>query len=135
MKLRPRHLAMLAALCAALLLVPAGAAVAARTVERGDRGAIVKKLQHLLHVHADGLFGKGTKRALKRFQRSHRLHADGIAGPATWRALKNGGGHRGATRVTSRGASVRLAQRRLGIAADGVFGPATQQAVKRFQRS
>ncbi|HEX2084193.1 MAG TPA: peptidoglycan-binding protein [Solirubrobacteraceae bacterium] len=134
MRLRPRHLWMLLALCAALL-VPA-TAVAERTVERGDRGATVKKLQRLLHVHADGIFGSGTKRALKRFQRSRGLAADGIAGPATWAALHRARGSSagGSSRVTSRGASVRLLQRKLGIAADGVFGPATQAAVKRFQR-
>ena len=133
MKVRRRHLWMLAALCVALLLVPASAS-AERTLERGDRGAAVKKLQRLLHVKADGIFGTGTKRALKRFQRRRGLTADGIAGPATWRALKRSGRSAGGSRVTSRGSSVRLLQRKLGIAADGVFGPATQAAVKRFQR-
>ncbi|HEV3001903.1 MAG TPA: peptidoglycan-binding protein [Solirubrobacteraceae bacterium] len=137
MKLRTRHLSMVLALCAALLAVPASAA-AERTLERGDRGAAVEKLQRLLHVRADGVFGTGTRRALRRFQRRHGLTADGVAGPATWRALKRSGRARrssGSGRVASRGASVRLLQRRLGIAADGVFGPATQRAVKRFQRS
>ncbi len=135
MKLRSRHLWVLVALCAALLLVPASAS-AERTLERGDRGAAVKKLQRLLHVRADGAFGKGTKRALKRFQRRHGLTADGVAGPATWRALRRRarGSSSSSGRVVSRGASVRLLQRRLGVAADGVFGPGTQRAVKRFQR-
>jgi hypothetical protein len=119
----------------ALALVPSPA-LAEKTVERGDRGPTVRKLQRLLHVHADGVFGKGTVRALKRFQRRRGMKADGVAGPATWRALKrrttarsSGGG-----RVKTRGASVRLLQRRLGVAADGVFGPGTYRAVKRFQR-
>ena len=129
-----RHIAVLLAL---LAVVPASAH-AERTVERGDRGATVKKLQRLLHVRADGVFGTETKRALKRFQRRNRLTADGIAGPATWRALERRGARSSSSsssgRVASRGPSVRLLQRRLGIAADGVFGPATQRAVKRFQR-
>jgi peptidoglycan hydrolase-like protein with peptidoglycan-binding domain len=135
MRLDRRHLGVLLALCAALLLLPASA-TAERTVERGDRGATVKKLQRLLHVRADGIFGTGTKRKLKRFQRSHGLTADGIAGPATWRALKRSSARSSSSsgRVASRGSSVRLLQRKLGIAADGVFGPATQRAVKRFQR-
>jgi peptidoglycan hydrolase-like protein with peptidoglycan-binding domain len=124
---------MLAALCVALLLVPASAS-AERTLERGDRGAAVKKLQRLLHVRADGIFGKGTKRALKRFQRRHGLTADGIVGPATWAALKRA---RGASSRSGRSgrASVHSLQRALGVTADGVFGPGTLRAVKRFQRS
>jgi len=113
----------------ALLLAAPSSALAERTVERGDRGPTVRKLQRLLHVHADGIFGKGTVRAVKRFQRRRGMTADGIAGPATWRALK-----RSARGSSSRGGSVRVLQRRLGIAADGVFGPGTQAAVKRFQR-
>ena len=113
----------------ALLLAAAAPALAERTVERGDRGATVKKLQRLLGVRpADGIFGKGTTRKLKRFQRRRNMRADGVAGPATWRALKRSG------RRGSRSGSVRLLQRKLGIAADGVFGPGTYRAVKRFQR-
>ena len=124
---RIRHI--VAVLCMAFLLAPATAA-AEKTVERGDRGPTVQKLQRLLHIKADGVFGKGTVRAVKRFQRRSRLKADGVAGPSTWRALKRRGGGRAA----SRGSSVKLLQRKLRIAADGVFGPGTQRAVKRFQR-
>jgi opacity protein-like surface antigen len=131
----PRRISLLlAALCALALIAPAGAS-AARTVERGDRGAAVKTLQHLLGVRADGLFGRGTAKAVKRFQRRHGLGADGVVGPATWRLLRRARGRASASgKATSRGASVRLAQRRLGIAADGVFGPGTEAAVKAFQR-
>ena len=134
-----RRFARTTAVLLALMLAPAPAALAERPLERGDRGAAVKKMQRLLGVHADGVFGPGTKRALKRFQRKHSLHADGIAGPATWRMLKRvralhaSSANKGA-RVQTRGSSVRLLQRKLGLAADGVFGPATQRAVKRFQR-
>ena len=109
--------------------------MAERVVKRGDRGATVKKLQKLLGVRADGLFGRGTGKALKRFQRSHRLTADGIAGPSTWRMLHRARGRASSSkRVSSSGGSVRLLQRKLGISADGIFGPGTQAAVKRFQR-
>jgi lysozyme family protein len=134
--MNPRLLAtfLTALLALALLAAPASAE---KTVEHGDRGPTVRKLQRLLGVHADGVFGKGTVRAVKRLQRRKHLHADGIAGPGTWRALKRRratASARGGARVASRGPSVRLAQRRLGIAADGVFGPGTARAVKRFQR-
>ena len=115
----------------------APAALAEKTVERGDRGPTVRKLQRLLGVDADGVFGKGTVRAVKRFQRRRGLKADGIAGPGTWRALKRRSTARRSSsggRVRSRGSSVRLLQRKLRVSADGVFGPGTYRAVKRFQR-
>jgi peptidoglycan hydrolase-like protein with peptidoglycan-binding domain len=115
------------------LAVPA-AASARRTLHPGDHGRAVISLQHALHVHADGVFGPGTKRAVKRFQRSHHLHADGVVGAVTWRAISRRTSS--ASRSTgNRGSAVRLLQRRLGIAADGIFGPGTRRALKRFQRA
>jgi hypothetical protein len=117
----------------------------------GSRGSAVRLLQRRLGIAADGVFGQGTRRALKRFQRAHGMTADGIAGPATWNALglrghhpllKGGGVHRAhrahrtrSRHRSSRGSAVRLLQRRLGIAADGVFGPGTKRALKSFQRA
>jgi hypothetical protein len=113
----------------------ASAAASSPTLERGDRGAAVRRLQRLLGVRADGMFGPGTERVLRRFQRRHRMRVDGVAGPATWRVLRRGRAHRTLRRGSSSVRnSVRRVQRRLGLAADGVFGPATQRAVKRFQR-
>jgi hypothetical protein len=51
------------------------------------RGGSVRALQAALGVPADGVFGPGTARAVKRFQRAHGLTPDGIVGPATWAAL------------------------------------------------
>ena len=121
------------------------ASAAAAPLERGDRGTRVVKLQRALHVRpADGVFGPGTVRVVKRFQRRHRLTADGIVGAGTWSMLRRARAARsrstaatsaGAVRVTGRGRSVRLLQRKLGLSpADGVFGPGTQRAVKAFQR-
>jgi peptidoglycan hydrolase-like protein with peptidoglycan-binding domain len=109
----------------------------------GDEGGRVRDLQHRLHLRVDGMFGDGTESAVRAFQRRHRLDDDGIVGAATWRAIKRASrsrtakrrSTRTATRMRTRGPSVRLLQRRLGISADGVFGPATQDAVVRFQRS
>ncbi|TML01875.1 MAG: peptidoglycan-binding protein, partial [Actinobacteria bacterium] len=113
---------------------------------RGSSGSSVRLLQRHLGITPDGVFGPGTKRALKRFQRAHGLTPDGVAGPATWAALGVRGHHpllkarRAAHRAhrrhhASHGSAVRLLQRRLGIAADGVFGPGTARALRAFQRS
>jgi peptidoglycan hydrolase-like protein with peptidoglycan-binding domain len=126
MRTPTRHL--LVALLVACALP--SAAAANRTLHPGDHNPAVRVLQRALHLHADGIFGPGTKRAVKRFQRSHHLHADGIVGQATWRALRTR-----SSSARSGGSAVRLLQRRLGIAADGVFGPGTRRALKRFQRA
>jgi peptidoglycan hydrolase-like protein with peptidoglycan-binding domain len=114
----------------ALLLVPGAAE--AKSLKRGSEGPRVVQVQRWLGIGADGIFGPGTKRAVKRFQRAHGLVADGIVGPATWAALKRAGARR-ASGGGKRSAVVVL-QRALGIGADGIFGPATEAAVKRFQR-
>src|SRR5215217_1702470 len=73
----------------ALLLAPAtGAHASAKPLKRGSHGARVERIQHWLGLPADGIFGTGTKRAVKRFQRRHGLTPDGIVGPATFRALQ-----------------------------------------------
>nr|WP_281381524.1 peptidoglycan-binding protein [Conexibacter arvalis] len=121
-----------------------GTAAAATVVEKGDRGGDVKKLQRALGVRADGVFGPGTKKALRKFQARTGLHVDGVAGPATWKALKRSEANTarisrsevrvgGKTRVI--GHTVRAVQRELGVPADGVFGPQTLKALKRFQRA
>jgi lysozyme family protein len=122
------------------IVAPATAQAAAKPLKKGSKGPRVRTAQRWLGIHADGIFGKGTRRAVKAFQRRHGLTADGIVGPATWAALRRAAHSRRTTsrRTSSGGATkrgrVRLLQRRLGIAVDGVFGPATQRAVRRFQR-
>jgi peptidoglycan hydrolase-like protein with peptidoglycan-binding domain len=136
-----RALLVLAGTLLACLATPALAQAERPTLERGDRGTSVKVLQRWLGQRADGVFGAGTLRAVKRFQRRHDLTADGVVGPGTWKMLRRARASRRASsgsssgRVQSRGRSIRLLQRRLGIAADGVFGPGTYRAVKNFQRS
>jgi hypothetical protein len=121
------------------IVAPATAQAAAKPLKKGSKGPRVRKAQRWLGVRADGIFGSGTKRAVKRFQRRHGLTADGVVGPATWAALRRAAhSRRTSSRRSSGGASkrgrVRLLQRRLGITVDGVFGPGTQRAVKAFQR-
>lgn len=139
--LNPR---LLAALAATTFVVPAATADA-KPLKRGSHGARVKVLQRDLGLSpADGIFGKTTLRAVKRFQRKHDLTVDGIVGTVTWRLVHGSRRARtssrssagaGGARVQRRGSSVSLLQRKLGIAADGVFGPGTAKAVRAYQRS
>lgn len=55
--------------------------------QAGDRGAVVRVVQKLLHVKSDGIFGLITEEAVKDFQIAHLLKVDGIVGFATWRKL------------------------------------------------
>jgi hypothetical protein len=50
----------------------------------GSRGKEVKELQEFLDIQADGIFGKGTETAVKKWQSDNGLTADGIVGPSTW---------------------------------------------------
>ena len=56
-------------------------------LRRGSKGDGVKLMQEALGVSADGDFGPGTERALKKWQSQNGLVADGIAGPATFEKL------------------------------------------------
>lgn len=50
----------------------------------GSRGNEVKEVQIFLEIEADGVFGKLTEQAIKKFQIKQGLEADGIVGPKTW---------------------------------------------------
>jgi peptidoglycan hydrolase-like protein with peptidoglycan-binding domain len=54
---------------------------------RLKRGGEVEALQAKLGLPVDGDYGARTTAAVKRWQRRHGLHADGVVGAATWRAL------------------------------------------------
>jgi len=57
------------------------------TLERGDTGDTVAKLQRLIGANPDGAFGPKTEAAVIRFQRANGLLPDGIVGEMTWAAL------------------------------------------------
>lgn len=59
------------------------------TIKKGSRGESVKKLQTILGITADGIFGTNTENAVKQFQMKHGLVADGIVGKNTWNKLLN----------------------------------------------
>lgn len=56
-------------------------------LKKGTRGNEVKLLQEFLDTDADGIFGPGTERAVKKWQSENGLVVDGIVGPATWDAM------------------------------------------------
>ena len=57
------------------------------TLRFGSRGEAVRRLQKLLGVTADGIFGRITENAVKAFQKRHGLVVDGIVGARTWAQL------------------------------------------------
>ena len=84
-----RLTAVILILALVLSCVTAGEAVSYKRLKKGSRGAAVKTLQTALKNQGyysgkiDGIYGKGTEKAVKAFQRKNGLKADGIAGPQT----------------------------------------------------
>lgn len=68
------------------------------TLKKGSRGEYVSLLQTKLIMFgydlgssgADGIFGKKTEEAVKKFQKDSGLKVDGIVGKDTWNALDGG---------------------------------------------
>jgi peptidoglycan hydrolase-like protein with peptidoglycan-binding domain len=92
--MRARILMLSLVLVCLVAAAPAEARVlGSRSLGRGDRGADVVTLQRVLTMDgfpaepADGIFGRLTQGAVKRFQRSRGLTADGRVGPLTTHAL------------------------------------------------
>ena len=52
-------------------------------VKIGNKGELVKDIQEIVGVKADGQFGPGTEAAVKKWQASNGLTADGIVGRGT----------------------------------------------------
>lgn len=62
-------------------------------LKEGSSGPLVKQLQQRLKEKGfnpgtiDGVFGLGTKSAVRDFQKANKLEADGVVGQKTWNAL------------------------------------------------
>lgn len=118
---------------------PSASAATWPTVSRGNTGANVFAVQHLLTARgrataADGNFGPATEASVTAFQTANGLTPDGIVGSQTWPRLIV------TVRQGSTGEAVKAAQRLLnkygsGLGVDGDFGPATNSATRSFQRS
>ncbi|MFT3711820.1 MAG: D-alanyl-D-alanine carboxypeptidase family protein [Archangium sp.] len=67
------------------------------SLQINSRGSQVVRLQRELKAAgfnpgaADGIFGRGTQRAVKAYQARYHLAADGIVGPRTWNKLLHDG--------------------------------------------
>lgn len=53
------------------------------TLQQGNTGLTVKKLQAALGVAEDGVFGPDTTQALMAFQEEQGIAVDGVVGPVT----------------------------------------------------
>lgn len=77
-----------------LLSAASQAALGDRTLSQGSKGAEVKDLQkRLVQIgyqvgKVDGVYGKSTTAAVKRFQKNRGIKADGVAGKKTIDELK-----------------------------------------------
>jgi len=56
-------------------------------LREGSKGPEVQRLQRLLGIAPDGIFGPGTKKAVIKYQLSVNASADGIVGNNTWSLL------------------------------------------------
>ncbi|HAA33039.1 MAG TPA: hypothetical protein DCE56_41620 [Cyanobacteria bacterium UBA8553] len=62
-------------------------------LKEGSSGPVVKQLQQRLQEKGfnpgsiDGVFGLGTKAAVRAFQKANGLEPDGMVGQQTWKAL------------------------------------------------
>ena len=133
---------------ALLLCVLAASALAApaRSHARGtpNTAALQVALKALHHYKGgiDGINGRRTKLAVRRYQRAHRLPVDGVAGPRTRRKLGARGRPSFGSRAMSRGdrgwdvAALQWLLRKRGFkpnGTDGGFGANTEAAVRRAQ--
>lgn len=131
---------------AALSATPGGAdtpAAPGGTVKRGVNGDDARKVQARLTelgfgpLVADGIFGKGSEAALKRFQEAVGLPASGVCDPAVWDRLDDPWP---ALEPGASGDRVKALQQRLSAhgfksEASGEYGAETQAAVLAFQQT
>ncbi len=106
-----------------------------RALKKGMRGQDVRVLQDYLtragiSTPVDGVFGRGTKRSVKRFQRAHGLAADGVVGPATEGLLRRIGDAGGAGNDGSAPADAPVGHARLRADGTAVAPSDAPQAIK-----
>lgn len=58
-----------------------------QTYKKGSKGDVVKQIQKIVGVGADGIFGDKTEAAVKKYQKEHGLTPDGIVGQKTLKVM------------------------------------------------
>lgn len=58
-----------------------------RVLKKGDTGEDVKKIQQVLGITPDGIFGINTETSVRLFQLNNGLSVDGIVGPMTLKKM------------------------------------------------
>jgi peptidoglycan hydrolase-like protein with peptidoglycan-binding domain len=113
-------------------------------IKYGDRGELVKKLQELLGLKADGIYGKMTLQKVVAYKKDHDLTPDGNVTKEMWDLLKKPILDNITTsdisklpdlKQGSRGKSVELLQELLFIKVDGIFGPGTAGKVREVKQA
>ncbi len=112
----------------------------------GDRSDEIEEYQKLLYAKGyltyapDGIYGKQTQNAVRRFQEENGLVVDGCLGRSTIELLKSGTADSFAFNVGMEGADVQRIQERLAhygylksSQVTGYYGDKTKEAVKAFQ--
>ncbi len=112
----------------------------------GDKSDEIKGYQQLLYEKGyltyapDGIYGKQTQNAVRRFQEENGLVVDGCLGKSTIALIESGKGETFAFTVGMEGADVQRIQERLAhygylksSQVTGYYGDKTKEAVKTFQ--
>lgn len=174
--MRKKSTAVLAVLLSVLVIGASATALAAQPVlSRGDRGPAVERWQKDLNrwlaverpedaqLIVDGIFGRRTEAATRRFQDAMRITVDGIVGPETRAAMRGylagrggqgvdddgdrGGGEDGVLERGDSGPAVAEWQHDLNrwlaierpkkrqLVVDGVFGRRTEKKTRVFQKA
>ena len=123
-------------------------AISDAILKKGDKGESVRALQkYLIQLgyltgEADGVYGSGTKNAVRAFQAANGLSADGAAGEKTLLAIQaaiSAVSTATTLREGDKGDAVKILQQKLialgnlSSSADGIFGSSTKAAVSAFQ--
>lgn len=103
------------------------------TLKLGSKGDMVKALQYIAGVQADGQFGSKTENAVKQLQKKYGIEADGVAGKKTFEAIVQ---HAPVLRFGATGAFVYALETILStMKLDGLYAQEEVSYVRAYQAS